>query len=45
MEFQPDMTSRSKVNWSSKLEVEGVFHHQSTSYEAKTGLLYFEEIS
>ena len=39
MKFQPDMTSRSKVNRSLKLDIEADFHGLSSFYEAKMGQL------
>ena len=39
MKFQPDMTSRSKVNWSLKLDVQADFPRLGSFYEAKMAQL------
>ena len=39
MKFQPDMTSRIKENWPSKLDFEADFHGLRSFYEAKIGLI------
>ena len=40
MKFEPDMTSRTRKNHSSKFVVKSVTRHLGLFYEAKKGVLY-----